>query len=422
MKPIKSKVLKYSIFFLLLFSTTGCQNQTTEVQKIDDTRYIVDQQMILILCEAPDAGSEYIDILNSLKGNGDEVLAAIEQLEGLEQTVPVQNAIGVGKNLLRKPDEAEVYFQRALETVENPTDKAIVLSNLAESKYYQKQYIKQYDEALSVMNQAVEEYQNVNTDMVLSMVLESNQIRLAMMEEYPQLVAKYALKIKELLKKEKKQFGANQFIGMFNLQSMALVCHYDDEKIERSLEYMEKAVDINHQWYQYTFFDIRTYNLISDMFYYEPDSMEKGLEYENKCIELLDEWQSDWHYDRLQIYTKRGQSYYSMGELEKSSEDYNLVLEQSRDETDIVSISYYYLGQIDLMQRNVPEKALDYYFKAYCIWQRYDRPSSLQTIKQSIENVYYRYGYENENPDFEDWFVENIEKTKKEMKDEERYS
>ena len=77
------------------------------------------------------------------------------------------------------------------------------------------------------MDQAVEEYRKVNTDLVLAMVLESNQIRLNMMKDYPEPLVKYSLRLKELLKEEKKQFGSNQFIGMFNFQSMSLACHYE---------------------------------------------------------------------------------------------------------------------------------------------------------------------------------------------------
>lgn len=77
------------------------------------------------------------------------------------------------------------------------------------------------------MDQAVEEYRKVNTDLVLGMVLESNQIRLNMMKDYPEPLVKYSLRLKELLKEEKKQLGSNQFIGMFNFQSMSLACHYE---------------------------------------------------------------------------------------------------------------------------------------------------------------------------------------------------
>lgn len=67
----------------------------------------------------------------------------------------------------------------------------------------------------------------MNTDLVLAMALESNQIRLNMMKDYPEPLVKYSLRLKELLKEEKKQFGSNQFIGMFNFQSMSLACHYE---------------------------------------------------------------------------------------------------------------------------------------------------------------------------------------------------
>ena len=73
MAQAKRFIWKYIIICVILFLMSGCQKQ--EIQRIDDSRYIVDKQMILILCEDLEAGSEYTDILNSLKGNGYKVLA-----------------------------------------------------------------------------------------------------------------------------------------------------------------------------------------------------------------------------------------------------------------------------------------------------------------------------------------------------------
>lgn len=411
MAQTKRFIWKYIIICVILFLMSGCQKQ--EIQRIDDSRYIVDKQMILILCEDLEAGSEYTDILNSLKGNGDKVLAAMEQLKGLNPTVAVKNAIGVANILLRNTDEAELYLQEALQETENPTEKAILLSNLAAARFYRDQYIKQYDAAVVVINEAVEEYQKDNTDMVLRMVLESNQIRINMMKDYPQPMIKHVRRLKNLLKEERKEFGANQFIGMLNLQSLGMACHCDGEETARSLDYMEEAINLNHKLYQYVFFDIHMYNNIADMYYFIPDSMEKELEYLNRCIELLDEWQSDWHYDRLQVYSKRGQSYCSMGELEKSAEDFNLVIEQRKQEDDLVAMSYYYLGQIELMEHHMPEPALDYMLRGFGIWQRYNRPNGLQAMKTSIQNIYDCYGYEKENPNFESWLTERVEAIQK---------
>ena len=338
----------------------------------------------------------------------------MKQLEDLDQTVSVKNAIGVAYNLLRDTEKAEKYFLEALEEVQNPTDQAILLSNLAEAKYYQKQFVKQYDEAAFVMDQAVEEYRKVNTDLVLAMVLESNQIRLNMMKDYPEPLVKYSLRLKELLKEEKKQFGSNQFIGMFNFQSMSHLCHYDGWDISHSLEYVEKAIELNHQLYQYVIFDIQMYNTIGDLYFVEGNFAE-SVEYKETCIKLLDEWQSSWHYDRLKLYSKRAQCYYAMGELEKAVDDYNTVLEQSKSDTDLVALSYYNLGQIELKEYKEPEKALDYMLRAYCMWQRYDRKDSLRTMKNAIENIYWHYGYADENSNFGKWFHENIEKTRDKM-------
>ncbi|MCI8957673.1 MAG: tetratricopeptide repeat protein [Lachnospiraceae bacterium] len=414
MKKIKNAILQGVLMVFLLFTMSGCQNQNRDIQKIDDTRYIVDQQMILILCEDSELGKAYTDAIKALKGNGEAILAAMKQLEDLDQTVSVKNAIGVAYNLLRDTEEAEKYFLEALEEVQNPTDQAILLSNLAEAKYYQKQFVKQYDEAVSVMDQAVEEYRKVNTDLVLAMVLESNQIRLNMMKDYPEPLVKYSLRLKELLKEEKKQFGSNQFIGMFNFQSMSHLCHYDGWDISHSLEYVEKAIELNHQLYQYVIFDIQMYNTIGDLYFVEGNFAE-SVEYKETCIKLLDEWQSNWHYDRLKLYSKRAQCYYAMGELEKAVDDYNTVLEQSKSDTDLVALSYYNLGQIELKEYKEPEKALDYMLRAYCIWQRYDRKDSLRTMKNAIENIYWHYGYADENSNFGKWFHENIEKTRDKM-------
>lgn len=407
-------MLLYGFTFFILLNMTGCKKQ--EIQEIDDARYIVDLQMILILCEDPEAGTEYADALKGLKGNGDEVLASIKLLKGLEQTVAVKNAIGVANNLLRKPYEAESYFQDALLETKNSTDRAILLSNLAEAKYYQKQHAKQFDIAASLINEAVEEYQKVNTDRVLRMTLESNQLRLNMMmvKSSQQSIVKYVSRIKEILKEERKQFGANQFIGMYNFQSMGLACHYDQVSEKRKLAYMEKSLDINKRFYNYVFFDINMYNLISDM-YYQNGSFEKNVEYRNKCIELMDEWQSKWHYNRLQAYVKRIESNYMAGELDKLLEDCQVVLEQSEEDTDLVAISYFYLGQIYLMQEKEPKESLDCFLRAFCIWYEYDRPDELQMIKTSIQNIYRRYEYEKENPDFENWFDEKIKTMHEEL-------
>ena len=99
--------LFYCFIVLILLNIAGCGKQ--ELQEMDDSRYIVDLQAILILCENSEGEAEYTDALHGLKGNGDEILASITQLEGLKQTVAVKNAIGVGKNLLRKADEGKKF-------------------------------------------------------------------------------------------------------------------------------------------------------------------------------------------------------------------------------------------------------------------------------------------------------------------------
>ena len=64
MKKIKNAILQGVLMVFLLFTMSGCQNQNRDIQKIDDTRYIVDQQMILILCEDSELGKAYTGIRN----------------------------------------------------------------------------------------------------------------------------------------------------------------------------------------------------------------------------------------------------------------------------------------------------------------------------------------------------------------------
>ena len=91
---------KYLAFiFIISILLTGCHKKM--VTLADDTWYIVDNNWILMLCEAAEQ-ENYKCIVKQLKGNGNVLKSVIAQLQEMEHDAKTENALGVAYLRLRK--------------------------------------------------------------------------------------------------------------------------------------------------------------------------------------------------------------------------------------------------------------------------------------------------------------------------------
>lgn len=396
------RYLKHILLALIaIILITSCSKK--EDKLIDDTRYIVDNYAILMLCKVPEQET-YRSLLTLLKGNEDSVIGAINTLQEMDQTVDVKNAMGVAYLRLRKFEEANENFQIALNLAESSDEKAFILSNMSEVMIYDGDF----NTAKKYMEKALK--QEVS-DPIDKLILQSNMIATDSSEDInsPQK----ALEIKKLLKEEKNICNSNQFISIFNYNSLAYIC-YLDGNMKKCQYYIDMALKLNHKTYQYTNIDAILYKNISLM--YTAYDLNKALDYSNKSIEVLEKWQKQDHYDLLDLYEVRGNIFLNLKNKEKALDDYQYVLKYCPPYHDLAAVSYYNIANVYEYSSN-DELSIESYSKAYYIWNRQGWKDLNKEIETALEQIY-NNRLDKVGDSFENWFNKQIERAEGDLENQ----
>lgn len=241
---------------------------------------------------------------------------------------------------------------------------------------------------------------------VKQLVLKSNLLSEELNDKN---ILKIIAEEKELLKKERKVCGSNQFIGIFNYHTLATACYYADN-MKKCDYYMKKALKINQETYQYRFIEANLHSTYA--LYFESEDLKKALSHENKCIEILEEWQTKDHYDLLKSYENRGNIYYSSNDIFKAIQDYKTVMERCTMDHEMLPVSYYNLGDAynHLFES---DKAIESYTRAYYLWKIEGWGDLNSNIKDKLKQLYYS---KNINIDFDIWFQEMLNKAEEDLK------
>ena len=387
------------VFLILIVFLAGC-NKKIDTTIVDDTYYILDDYGILIFCEETDQES-YKKIITELKGNTDMIELAVSELKQMEQSANIKNALGIAYLRLRQFDISIDYFNKALEIAADEEDKASILNNIAVCNNY---YENNTEVSSNYIDASLKEINNP----VLKLVIKSNFLaeELNENEEFVKTIAD----AKKLLKEEKRIFGSNQFIGILNYKTLATAC-YAADNMKKCDYYINQALKINKGTYQYKFVDSFLYSTYS--FYFRYCDAEKSLEKQNMCINILEEYQGKDNYDLMRANIERGNIYFENNEINKAIADYQLILNRCSLDNMWVPIAYYNLG--DAYNNSAEsDKAVDFYAKAYWLWNQEGWIDLNLKIKENLENVYKRYV--NSEKVFDKWFQEQIGNAEKELK------
>ncbi|RFZ76338.1 hypothetical protein DS742_24210, partial [Lacrimispora amygdalina] len=205
------------VFLILMIFLVGC-NKKIEKSPVDDTYYIMDDYGILILCEETEQES-YKKVIAQLKGNTDNIESAVSELKQMNQSVNIKNALGIAYLRLRQFDISLDYFNKALEMANNEEEKACILNNVAECKYY-------LENKAEVSSNLIEASVKQVNNPIIKLVIKSNLLadELNEKEEFEKTI----IDAKKLLKEEKVILGSNQFIGIFNNKKLATACYAAD--------------------------------------------------------------------------------------------------------------------------------------------------------------------------------------------------
>ncbi|MTK06697.1 MAG: tetratricopeptide repeat protein [Hungatella sp.] len=387
------------VFLILIVFLVGC-NIKNDTSTVDDTYYILDNYGILILCKETEQES-YKKVIIQLKGNTDNLKLAVSELKQMEQSANIKNALGIAYLRLRQFEVSLDYFNKALEIAENEEEKASIVNNIVECE----NYLENNTEVSS--NYSDTSLKDIS-DPVLKLVIKSNSLAEELNEK--ENFMKTIADAKKLLKEEKKLLGSNQFIGIFNYKTLATAC-YASDNMKKCDYYINQALKINQGIYQYKFVDSFLYSTYS--FYFRYSDLKKSLDKQDICIKILEEFQGRDYYDLMRAYSLRGNIYFENDEVDKAIVDYQLILNRCSQDSMWVPIAYYNLGDA----YNNPaesDKAVDFYAKAYWLWDQEGEEDLNIRIKENLENIYNRYI--SSDKEFDVWFQEQIQKAEYELK------
>lgn len=386
---------------IVIIMITACSKK--EDILIDETRYIVDNYTILMLCKVPEQ-EPYRSLMTLLKGNEDSVKKAINILKEMDQTVDVKNAMGVAFLRLRKFEEANQNFQMALNLAIVTEDKACILSNMSEVMMY----AGDFESAEKYMETALNQETG---DSVEQLVLRSNMAAINSTENKDNL--QKAIELKKLLKEEKRICNSNQFVGIFNYKTLAYTC-YLDGNMKKCQFYINKALQLNHKTYQYTNIDAILYKNLSLM--YTSYDLNKALDYSNKSIEILEKWQKQEHYDLLDLHEVRGNIYLNLKNNKKALEDYQYVLKYCTPYHDLAAVSFYNIANVYEFS-NDEELAIESYSKAYYIWKRQEWKDLNEDIEAALKQIY-NNRQDKVSDGFEIWFNKQVKRAEGELENQ----
>ncbi|WP_143322435.1 hypothetical protein [Clostridium sp. HBUAS56010] len=393
------KCLLLACFVTILF--IACKRQDDKLT--DDTWYIVDEYSILMLCERPEQES-FKALMVKLKGNGNSLNEAINILKEMEQDTVVKNALGVGYLRLRKFREAEEEFQEALNIAQSDTERVCILANLAGVMLYK-------EDSVSAENYTEKALELGVNDSLKNLVLKSNltSINLSNQTELIQEIAK----IKQLIKEEKSILGSNQFVGIFNYETLAYACYYEDN-MTRCEYYMKKARELNKKTYKYVYIDAYLYKALTLMYDDTIEGVDKAMSYIDKDIDILEEWQTKDHYDLLVSYIIRGNLYAnkSIPDRDSAIRDYRYVLDYCPPYHSLAAVSYYGLARAYGYSENAA-LITESYAKAYYLWKLEGWSDLNQDIERELRQEYERQN--NGNESYNNWFEQQIEKAERDL-------
>lgn len=350
-----------------------------------------------MLCERPEQES-FEALMVKLKGNGDSLNKAISILEEMEQDTAVKNALGVGYLRLRKFPEAEKEFREALDIAESDKERICILANLAEVMLYK-------EDSVSAKNYTEEALTLEVDDSLKNLVLESNltSINLSNKTNFIKEIAN----IKRLIKKEKRILGSNQFVAIFNYETLAYACYYEDN-MTRCEYYMKRARDLNKKTYQYVYIDAYLYKALTLMYDDTMEGVDKAMDYINKDIDILEKWQTPDHYDLMISYIIRGNLYAnkSIPDRDSAIKDYQYVLDHCPPYNSLAAISYYGLARAYGYSENAA-LITESYAKAYYLWGLEGWNDLNEDIEHELREEYGRQN--NPNEGYDNWFKQQIE-------------
>ena len=339
--------------FLLLSAIVGCAEKDS-LSIVNDDFYIVDSYQILMLCESDEADIKYIELLPQLKGNGGEVKATIESLSVLRDSIETKNALGVAYIRLREYDKALEVLEIALEDVQTEEQRVCIFTNLAAVKSLNGFHEEAYELLL------LAEQSEVNSP-VKQLVLESNLHR-ANVQQKKSAVQEIAA-VKQLLKKEQQLLGQNQFIGIYNYVTLGLAC-FEDDQYKKSKEYMNIAIELNDDLYQYKFVTAELNRMLAEINMNYKDDVDAAFICINKSIEILENWEEKEHPELINMYLSRSRMYYSINQEENALRDIQVALSRSKPMHDLAAVSYFNIGWIHY-EKYRDALAIDNLAKAY---------------------------------------------------------
>lgn len=413
---MKSRLYKQILLLITMYFLIGCKAESlkeTNVtvvadnsgkkanQYIDDTYYVPDIFGILMLCEG-DELTEYKENVQLLKGDKESVEKAIENLSAMEQTPAVLNAMGVGLLRLDRCDEGKERLNEALSLTENNLEEVCILNNLGNPRLHNPENLVN-NNLISRFEQALEK----ESDPIRKIIIRMNKIVygpfLYLDEEDP---INYTLEeFEQLLKDEEGVLGSNQIVGIYAYPILFL---FLTENEEEEIQYLEEALRMNRELYQYRAADILSYQGLMGM-YHAMGEHEKALEYADKFIETVEGFLSDTdtylvisYYDKTGILIKEKR-------YDEALQCINILLGKQELRQEDRAKACLKLGELYYVQDDF-SKAEETVKEAYNIFRTEKGEDRVTEIDiDEILEIYQDADYYDSNPDYMEWLKGQLE-------------
>lgn len=363
-----------------------------EGRLMDDTYYVVDIYSILMLCEE-DKDLGYKENIQALKGDSTSVAEAVERLKDMEQTPAIMNAIGVGYMRLDKSEEAKKILEGALEMADDDRDRVCILNNLGSVRLLGAEDIINGTITLD-LDQALK----IETDPVRRIILDTNRLGygpfLYLDDDWKEKLDK---DVERSLKEEREILGSNQIAGIQNYLTLA-DCSQGDEDIG----YYNKALELNHEQYQYRAFDIVAYSGLKE-YYRRNGDLEKALEYLEKRIKVGEGFSADTDSDRIIAYMDKSVLLVKREDYDEAIQCVAPLLELEGYALNLKAMMYLKVGEAYYGKEDL-SKAEEMVEKAYNLFDRYKKEEGDsgwdidEMLKQHDEA-----DYNESDPDYMQW-------------------